>query len=294
MPGLFRSRVAMRLIAILALVGLCAEGAMAQSAPQVLVATLGPTDMVAEPAPEATSVESSGLALSSAASETRLPKYFGTFFGCCENSSGNSSAISNIPMSSPIPIRLASGQLYMSSNAIAPIRRAHFDVLSNFIAAYNSLSKSLPVRAKSLIQKYAALMRAAVVGAASTYNPYLEENGSQEKQTASGEPYDPTAWTAAIRIDLREQFGGVRYGKNYRPTFALVELGEKCVIVKINDVGPLEPGRVIDLNERSMLYFDATQQLGLISDVKVTLLPGEDWTPGPIGSERQISLAIAQ
>jgi rare lipoprotein A len=131
-------------------------------------------------------------------------------------------------------------------------------------------------------------------GAASTYNPYLDENGSQEKQTASGEPYDPSAWTAAIRIDLREQFGGVRYGKNYRPAFVLVELGEKCVIVKINDVGPLGPGRVIDLNEQSMLYFDATQQLGLISDVKVTLLPGEDWTPGPVRSQRQISLTIAQ
>ena len=71
----------------------------------------------------------------------------------------------------------------MSSNTIASIRRSHIDVLSNFIATYNSLSKSLPVRAKSPIQKYAALMRAAVFGAASTYNPYLEENGSQEKQT---------------------------------------------------------------------------------------------------------------
>ena len=60
--------------------------------------------------------------------------------------------------------------------------------------------------------------------------------------------------------------------KIIEPTFALVESGEKCVIVKINDVGPLRPGRVIDLNERSMRYFDPTQQLGLISDVKVTLL----------------------
>jgi rare lipoprotein A len=128
-------------------------------------------------------------------------------------------------------------------------------------------------------------------GAASAYNPYLEENGSEEKLTASGEPYDPTAWTAAIRVDLREQFGGVRYGKNYRPTFALVELGEKCVIVKINDVGLLGPGRVIDLNERSMFYFDSTQQLGLISDVTVSLLPGEDWTPGPIGSARSRELS---
>jgi peptidoglycan lytic transglycosylase len=284
MPGPFQSRVATRFIAILCLAGLCAKGAMAQSAPQVLVATLGPTDMVAEPTPVATSVESSGLAVSSAGLETRLPKYFETFFGCCENSSSNSSAISNIPLSSPIPIRLASGQLYMSSNTIATIRRSHIDVLLNFIAAYNSLSKSLPVRAKSLIQKYAALMRDAVVGVASTYNPYREKKSSQEKQTASGEPYDPTAWTAAIRIDMREQFGGVRFGKNYLPTFALVESDEKYVIVKINDVGPLKPGRLIDLNERSMRYFDPTQQLGLINGVKVIPLPGEDWTPGPIAA----------
>ena len=102
------------------------------------------------------------------------------------------------------------------------------------------------------------------------------------------------AWTAAIQIDLREQFRGVRYGKNYQPAYALVESSERKVIVKINDVGPLKPGRVIDLNERSMRYFDPTLQLGLISDVKVALLPGADWTPGPIGSEQLISVATAK
>jgi rare lipoprotein A len=285
MPGPFQSRVAARFIAILCLVGLCAEGAMAQSAPQLLLATRRPTDMVAEVAPAPTSLKPSGFALAKRASETRLPNYFGAFFDRRETSAitnnatyfsnAGSSAISNIPTSSPI-----------ASNAIDPIRRARFDVLSAFITAYNSLRKSLAVSAKSLIQKYATRMRATVVGVASTYNPYLDHNGSDEKQTASGNPYDPTAWAAAIRIDLREQFGGVRYGKNYQPTFALVESGEKYVIVKINDVGPLKPGRVIDLNERSMRYFDPTQQLELISDVKVTPLPGEDWTPGPIGSDR--------
>lgn len=172
----------------------------------------------------------------------------------------------------------------MKSNAVGTVRRGRTGTFLTFIAAYNSLSKSL-VGTKSLIQKYAAPPPAAVVGVASTYNPYRDEIGSGGKQTASGEPYDPAAWTAAIRIDLREQFGGVRYGKNYRPTFALVESGEKCVIVKINDVGPLRPGRVIDLNERSMRYFDPTQRLGLISDVKVTLLRDDDWKAGPIAGE---------
>ena len=198
-------------------------------------------------------------------------------------SNGDCSAISNIPTSSPI-----------TSNAIGPVRDVRLDVLSNFIAAYKSLRKSLAVRGQSLIQEYAALMGTAIVGVASTYNPYRVGVGSDEMQTASGELYDTVAWTAAIRIDLREQFRGVRYGKNYQPAFALVESGEKKVIVKINDVGPLKPGRVIDLNERSMRYFDPTLQLGLISDVKVALLPGEDWTPGPIGSEQRINLAIAQ
>jgi rare lipoprotein A len=168
--------------------------------------------------------------------------------------------------------------------AAGPVRHTRTGTFSTFIAAYNSLSKSL-VGTKSLIQKYVASQPATVVGVASTYNPYRGGIGSGGKQTASGEPYDPTAWTAAIRIDLREQFGGVRYGKNYRPTFALVESGEKCVIVKINDVGPLKPDRVIDLNERSMRYFDPSQQLGLISGVKVTLLRYDDWTAGPIASE---------
>jgi rare lipoprotein A len=168
--------------------------------------------------------------------------------------------------------------------AAGPVRHTRTGTFSTFIAAYNSLSKSL-VGTKSLIQKYVASQPATVVGVASTYNPYRGGIGSGGKQTASGEPYDPTAWTAAIRIDLREQFGGVRYGKNYRPTFALVESGEKCVIVKITDVGPLKPDRVIDLNERSMRYFDPSQQLGLISGVKVTLLRYDDWTAGPIASE---------
>jgi rare lipoprotein A len=78
---------------------------------------------------------------------------------------------------------------------------------------------------------------------------------------------------------LREKFGGVRGGK---ARYALVQGVNKKVIVKINDVGPLEPGRIIDLNERTMRYFDSTLQRGLIRNVKVTPLRGDNWTPGPI------------
>jgi rare lipoprotein A len=96
----------------------------------------------------------------------------------------------------------------------------------------------------------AAATGSAVVGIASTYNPFRPGYRSGGRETASGELYDPTAWTAAIQTNLRERFGGVRYGKNYRPTYALVSIEDKQVIVKVNDVGPLEPGRVIDLTNK--------------------------------------------
>ena len=123
-----------------------------------------------------------------------------------------------------------------------------------------------------------------IVGAASTYNPYRHDRQSGGPATASGELYDPTAWTAAIHIDLRKEFGGVYFGRDYRPAYALVASSDKQVIVKINDVGPLEPGRIIDLNERTMRFFDPSLKRGLIHRVKVTPLLGDDWAPGPIAA----------
>ena len=49
-----------------------------------------------------------------------------------------------------------------------------------------------------------------------------------------------------------------------------------------HDVGQLRPGRVIDLNEQTMRYFDPTFKLGLIQGVMVTPLVGDDWPTGPI------------
>ena len=119
----------------------------------------------------------------------------------------------------------------------------------------------------------------AIMGIASTYNPFRP--GYRSGETASGEPYDPTARTAAIQTNLRERFGGVRFGQTYRPTYALVSSADKQAIVKINDVGPLVRGRVIDLNEQTMHYFDPDLQLGLIR-ITVTPLPGDNWSPGPV------------
>jgi rare lipoprotein A len=131
-----------------------------------------------------------------------------------------------------------------------------------------------------------------IVGIASMYNPNdPNDKDSGDGETASGERYDAESWTAAIRIDLRGQFGGVRSGENYQPAFALVQSGGKQVIVRINDVGPLKPGRIIDLNEQTMRYFDPTLQVGLIDDVSVTPLAGNNWALGPVDDDRPVSIA---
>ena len=120
----------------------------------------------------------------------------------------------------------------------------------------------------------------AIVGAASTYNPFRPGWREGSRSTASGERYNPSVWAAAIKTGLRRKFGGVHYGA--RPKYALVEAVGKKVIVKINDVGPLTPGRIIDLNERTMRYFDPGLQRGVIHDVTVRPLSGDYWTPGPV------------
>lgn len=133
-----------------------------------------------------------------------------------------------------------------------------------------------------LARSIAGYTAAPIAGMASTYNP-LEWNAKDagSLHTASGEVYDPDGWTAAIQTDLRWLFKGVRFGKRYRPSYALVEVGDKRVIVRVNDVGPLAPGRVIDLNERAMRYFDPSMRTGIL-DAKVTPLAGDNVVAGPI------------
>ena len=126
----------------------------------------------------------------------------------------------------------------------------------------------------------AGAARSAIVGAASMYDPTRPGYKSGTGVTSSGERYDPSAWTAAIQIHLRGRFGGVSGGAKRR--YALVESAGKKVIVKINDVGPLAPGRIIDFNRQTMRYFDPSLRRGLIHHVKVTPLPGDYYTPGPV------------
>jgi rare lipoprotein A len=120
----------------------------------------------------------------------------------------------------------------------------------------------------------------AIVGAASMYNPQKPGYREGGPNTASGERYDPSAWAAAIKTSLRKVFGGVQYGAT--PKYALIECAGKKAVIKINDVGPLMPGRIIDFNERTMRYFDPSLQKGVIDRVKVTPLSGGAWTAGPI------------
>jgi rare lipoprotein A len=168
------------------------------------------------------------------------------------------------------------------------------NVRSKFAAAYRSILKLAAVVGLPRIQEEAALSRMTIIGTISTYNPYRDGKEEGGFRTASGELYDPSAWTAAIQTGLRNQFGGVRFGRLYQPVYALIVTGEKRLIVKVNDVGPLRTGRVLDLNERSMRYFDPFLAQGLIQDVRITVLPGEDWTPGPVGEAYAINVPTSR
>lgn len=153
-----------------------------------------------------------------------------------------------------------------------------------------------PAKADEQDRRLAALgmqmIEAGIFGAASTYDPWTT-NEPEGIETASGELYDPESWTAAIQTDLRGAFGGIHYGRKYRPAFALIESGDRRVIVKINDVGPLMPGRIVDLNTRTMRYFDPGLTAGLVRDITVTPLPGDGWIAGPIGGEETQTLVLS-
>ena len=104
--------------------------------------------------------------------------------------------------------------------------------------------------------------------------------------TSSGETYDATLFTAAIQIDLRDQIGGVRYGRKYRPVYGVAEYGGKRAVLKFNDVGPLKPGRKFDLSRAAMAHFGGIE-LGLLPEFKVMMLPpGRDYTLGPVQATR--------
>ncbi len=123
-----------------------------------------------------------------------------------------------------------------------------------------------------------------IVGAASFYD--------DPGETASGEQYDPTAFTAAAQLNIRHKFGGIRFGRLYQPYYGLAEYAGKKLILKFNDVGPLRPGRQFDLSRAAMEYFDGIEK-GVLPDVKVTVLPfGPAYAAGPVTDEQLAALRL--
>jgi len=194
----------------------------------------------------------------------------------------------NVSYNSPVLDLRESSFLFDGISDVVP--KLKLDIPPPKPVLLTSLAPAAAVDA--LIEEEFALAPPVIVGIASTYNPHdPADKTAGGMETASGETYNARGWTAAIRTDLRDRFGGVRYGINYNPTYALVESGSKKVIVRINDVGPLRPGRIIDLNIRTMRYFDPSLELGLINGVQVTPLAGTNWIPGPVGGAETINLA---
>ena len=125
-----------------------------------------------------------------------------------------------------------------------------------------------------------------IIGAASFYD--------DPGETASGEQYDPKAFTAAAQLDIRDKFGGIKFGSLYRVVFAIAEYSGKKLILKFNDVGPLRPGRKFDLSRAAMEYFDGIDK-GVLPDVKVTVLPlGQAFRPGPVTDYELAAMGIGK
>jgi rare lipoprotein A len=122
-----------------------------------------------------------------------------------------------------------------------------------------------------------AEMPQVIVGTASFYDEF--------SVTASGEAYDPTGFTAAVQLALRDRFGGVKSGANYRPVYVIAEFGGKRAVLKINNVGTMKAGRLFDLSRAAMEYFGGLEK-GLLANLKVTLLPfGRHYKLGPLTAD---------
>ena len=87
-------------------------------------------------------------------------------------------------------------------------------------------------KAKSEVRKQAGKPKAYQIGTASWYGDYF-----QGKPTASGEPYEMYDMTAA---HLKLPMGSYVKVTNLR--------NGKSVVVRVNDRGPVVPGRIIDLS----------------------------------------------
>jgi rare lipoprotein A len=100
----------------------------------------------------------------------------------------------------------------------------------NISEATAAPSRSVPTRTQS--RKQAGKQKPYQVGTASWYGEYFEG-----KPTASGEPYDMYDMTAAHLTLPMGSFVKVTNLRNGR-----------SVVVRVNDRGPIVPGRIIDVS----------------------------------------------
>ena len=139
--------------------------------------------------------------------------------------------------------------------------------------------------AANAVERIVLRAEKAIVGIASFY--------WDPQKTASGEEYDPEAFTAAAQLAIRDSFGGIQFGRLYRPAYGLGEYDGKKIIVRFNDVGPLRPGRKFDLSRAAMRYFDSTLDKGLLPGFKMTPLPlGRAYPVGPVSDLQLAALGI--
>ena len=121
-------------------------------------------------------------------------------------------------------------------------------------------------------------IKTSIRGEASTYNPYLPGYKGGSGTLATGGPYNPNSYDAALQLDLARRYR-CGYGRG-AVCHAIVQAPNgRGMVVRINDNGPLNvPGRIIDLNTRSMDYLSGGTKGGTkggtIKNVTVTLLCG--------------------
>jgi hypothetical protein len=137
----------------------------------------------------------------------------------------------------------------------------------------------VPVAGPSLVAR-----AAPIVGNMSVYDSRLGGmNGSGI--LATGGQFDPASYAGALQLDLAKTFH-TGYGQK-ATGYALVEVNGRKLIIKVNDNGPLRPGRILDGTPATMNYlvsgadYDSTLHNNLLTNVKVTLLQGE-YTTGPV------------
>jgi rare lipoprotein A len=118
-----------------------------------------------------------------------------------------------------------------------------------------------------------------VKGQATYYGP-----GFQGNRTSQGDRFNTEEYSAAIQIDIRNQFGVPEKTKQLGYARVTNLDTRKSILVKLNDVGSLKPGRVIDLSQASFRSLSPTGTLrpGVLNNIKVEYL-GQFKKGNPVG-----------